>query len=379
MVMEFLDGSDLGGVLEKQENGVSPQDAVDWVIQACDAIAEAHAHGIVHRDLKPQNLFLANRPGQPPIVKVLDFGVSKMSGGAGQNQALTATGTFLGSPHYMPPEQLKSARDVDGRADLYSLGVILYELLTAHPPFDGRAFGEIFIKVLAGEYKPVRARRPDVPEGLEAVIARCLKKSRDDRFASAIELANALAPFASPLGAGIAAQVGQPKAPPPPPAPEPAPEPAPVDPRRDARRMLASTALMQPPPAEHASQRMLPAARESTPHMPPVMPVHQQHVGVQPAPQWNPAMRQTPMQRPSTYGQMPGGHYPSMTGPMPAAQQALPQPVAPPKSKSLLIAVIIGAVVFAIVGGVLIMLAVRARGHAPAPEKPATSVTHERK
>jgi len=121
IVMELLQGTDLAALLERQ--GPLPvTTAVDYLIQAADAVAEAHALGIVHRDLKPSNLFLLTRPGTDPIVKVLDFGISKISNGP-QNQALTATGTFLGSPHYMPPEQLKSARDVDARADIWSLGV----------------------------------------------------------------------------------------------------------------------------------------------------------------------------------------------------------------------------------------------------------------
>jgi serine/threonine-protein kinase len=173
--------------------------AVDCVLQAIDAIAEAHAIGIIHRDLKPSNLFLASRADGTDIIKVLDFGISKVTfaGESSAQAALTATQAVMGSPLYMSPEQFRSAKRVDPRTDIWSLGVILYELLTGRPPFDGESMGEVFSAVLENEPASVCASRPDVPAALEAVIMRCLRKSAKDRFANAGELARALAPFGS--------------------------------------------------------------------------------------------------------------------------------------------------------------------------------------
>ena len=181
IVMERLEGTDLEVALERR-GSLPIAEAVDYVIQAADALAEAHALGIVHRDLKPSNLFLHSTTAAAPIVKVLDFGISKIGASKQQNQALTATGTFLGSPHYMSPEQLKSARNVDLRADMWSLGVIPYELLAGRPPFDGGSFGDLFMKVLSGEFPPLGSLRPEVPEGLTEVIMRCLRRPRDERY-----------------------------------------------------------------------------------------------------------------------------------------------------------------------------------------------------
>ncbi|HVJ91622.1 MAG TPA: protein kinase [Labilithrix sp.] len=248
IVMERLEGTDLAVVLEKR--GKLPvAEAVDYIIQATDALVEAHALGIVHRDLKPSNLFLHRPPNATPIVKVLDFGISKIGASKQQNQALTATGTFLGSPHYMSPEQLRSAKNVDPRADTWSLGVILYELLAGNPPFDGGSFGDLFMKVLNGEYAPLSSLSPEVPQGLEQVISRCLRRSRDERFGNLVELAQALAPFASPDGARAAERVGRPRTTAPMAAvPSQVPAAAASAPPVDARKKLASTALLQDRP-----------------------------------------------------------------------------------------------------------------------------------
>jgi serine/threonine-protein kinase len=194
MVMELLRGRDLEA--ELQARGALPvSEAVDWVLQACAAISEAHAEGIVHRDLKPSNLFLAEEAGAR-VVKVLDFGISKL---ARDEPAVTTTAVTLGTPLYMSPEQVRSSKDVDARADIWSLGVILYELVTGSPPFLGTTTAAIAAIVADATPRP-REARPAVPEGLERVIMTALAKCPDDRFPTAEALAAALVPFASAEG-----------------------------------------------------------------------------------------------------------------------------------------------------------------------------------
>ncbi|WP_394850467.1 serine/threonine protein kinase [Pendulispora brunnea] len=198
MVMEFLDGRDLGDILEDGLT-VPVSVAVDYVIQAIDAIAEAHARGIVHRDLKPSNLFVTRRDDGSNVIKVLDFGISKsdaFSSGI-DKAALTRTAAVMGSPLYMSPEQFRSSKRVDWRTDIWALGVILYELVCHEVPFIGETVGEVFEIVLQNEPTSVRDLRPDAPEGLEEVILRCLRKKPEDRYADVAELAQALAPFGS--------------------------------------------------------------------------------------------------------------------------------------------------------------------------------------
>jgi eukaryotic-like serine/threonine-protein kinase len=198
MVMEFLEGSDLGKILS--ERGPLPADsAADWILQACEAVAEAHAAGIVHRDLKPENLFLARTVGGGQKIKVLDFGVSKAIGGAsGEMSSLTRTRAMLGSPLYMAPEQMRSSRDVDARADVWALGVVLFQLLTQRWPFEAETMPELCLKVVTEPPIPLGSIRPDVPTGIGAVIERCLEKDLRKRFANAAELASALEPFVPP-------------------------------------------------------------------------------------------------------------------------------------------------------------------------------------
>jgi eukaryotic-like serine/threonine-protein kinase len=198
MVMEFLEGGDLAAWL--QERGPLPiEQAVDFVVQACVAVADAHGIGIVHRDLKPANLFCARRSDGQLIIKVLDFGISKLTelGGAKPGMAATKTAAVMGSPLYMSPEQMQSAKDVDATTDIWALGIILYELLTGNPPFLGESFAEIAIKVATASFVPVRSYRPDVPVGLEAVIIKCLEKDKRRRYTNVAELALALADFSS--------------------------------------------------------------------------------------------------------------------------------------------------------------------------------------
>ena len=198
IVMEFLEGGDLGELLARR--GPLPVElAVDYVLEAAEALAEAHSIGIVHRDLKPANLFLANLPDDTQIVKVLDFGISKqISADALQSSpSLTKTTDVFGSPTYMSPEQLKASRDVDVRADIWALGVILFELLTGQPPFGGGTVAEIFGAILHKPAPRIRESRKDVPAEVERILLRCLQKEASDRFQNVAELADALAPFGS--------------------------------------------------------------------------------------------------------------------------------------------------------------------------------------
>jgi serine/threonine-protein kinase len=199
MVMEFLDGDDLARVLEER-GPMTPDAAVQLVLQACDAVAEAHAAGIVHRDLKPENLFLTKTLAGRPKVKVLDFGVSKSSGmTTGGQGALTRTRSMLGSPLYMSPEQMRSAKDVDARADVWALGVVLFQLLTCRWPFEAQNMPELCLKVVTEPPQSIASLRSDLAPGLVAVIERCLEKNPASRYADAAALAEALEPFAPEL------------------------------------------------------------------------------------------------------------------------------------------------------------------------------------
>ncbi|WP_394843778.1 serine/threonine protein kinase [Pendulispora brunnea] len=194
MVMEYLDGSDLAVVLE--QNGPMPIHlAVDFVLQALEALAEAHSLGIVHRDVKPGNLFLTRHADGAPCVKVLDFGISKVL--QADDQSLTRAGGMLGSPLYMAPEQLESARDVDARADVYSMGVVLFELLTQQRPFNAGDLPRLLYKVLNEERPPARSVRADIPPALDQVILTAMARDRGHRYPSVAEFALALLPFGS--------------------------------------------------------------------------------------------------------------------------------------------------------------------------------------
>lgn len=196
MVMEFLDGEDLGQVLEDR-GPMAPEAAVQLLLQACEAVAEAHNAGIVHRDLKPQNLFLTHTIAGQPRLKVLDFGVSKSSGmTSGGQGALTRTRSMLGSPLYMSPEQMRSAKDTDARTDVWALGVVLFELLTRRWPFEAQNMPELCLKVVTEAPQSIAALRPDLPPGLVTIIERCLMKDPGARYADAAALAQALDPYA---------------------------------------------------------------------------------------------------------------------------------------------------------------------------------------
>jgi len=197
MVMEYLEGTDLSDLVQKR-GAMSVEDAVESLLQASEAIAEAHALQIVHRDLKPANLFLIRRPDGTPSVKVLDFGISKISGppGSASDMGMTKTTAVMGSPLYMSPEQMASSRDVDQRTDIWALGVILYELISGRMPFNADTMPQLCAMILQQSPPPLRSIRAEVPEGLERVIARCMEKDRAQRYSTVAELAQALLPFA---------------------------------------------------------------------------------------------------------------------------------------------------------------------------------------
>jgi len=210
MVMEFLHGHDLSALI--RDRGPLPySDAVDFVLQACEAIAEAHALGIVHRDLKPANLFLITSADGSPCIKVLDFGISKVTspGSSGNDYGMTKTTAIMGSPLYMSPEQMTSSRDVDGRADIWAIGTILFELLAGRPPFLGETMPQLCGMILQEPPPFPRQFRPDLPDGLQTAILRCLEKDRTRRFANVADLAAALAPFGSPNAARSAERVSK--------------------------------------------------------------------------------------------------------------------------------------------------------------------------
>lgn len=199
MVMEFLSGHDLAEELDLPGQLEVPQ-AIDFLLQASEAVAEAHSIGVIHRDLKPANLFLTQRPDGSPLVKVLDFGISKAinteESALEPTPSLTATHSLLGSPAYMSPEQIRRPKTVDHRTDIWSLGSILYELLAREPPFTAESPLALLAAVVSDPLPSIREKRSDVPPELEQVIAKCLEKNPDNRYQSVAELAEALAPFA---------------------------------------------------------------------------------------------------------------------------------------------------------------------------------------
>ncbi|MDC3953904.1 serine/threonine-protein kinase [Polyangium jinanense] len=195
MVMEYLEGQTLLSRLA--EVGPLPvEEAAIHVLHACEALAEAHALGIVHRDLKPDNLFLTQAHDGSPCVKVLDFGVSKLLRDEGPTR--TSTGAIVGSPLYMSPEQINAARDIDGRSDIWALGIILFQLVTGECPFGGSNVLQI-LSQLANKKPPVPSSlRKDLPPSLDAIILRCLEKDRERRYPDVVALARDLAPLARP-------------------------------------------------------------------------------------------------------------------------------------------------------------------------------------
>ncbi|MEA2696818.1 MAG: eukaryotic-like serine/threonine-protein kinase [Myxococcales bacterium] len=204
IVMEYLDGEDLAAFLQKQPR-LSPAQAVGFLLQACDGVRAAHALGIIHRDLKPSNLFVTKDASGAVIIKVLDFGLSKLvdpstgspvvtRGGA----QLTRPDSMIGSPAYMSPEQLKDPRAVDGRTDIWSLGVILFEMLSGARPFEAKTLPELCPLILSGQPRSLRELRPELPAELVAIVERCLQRDPAQRYRDVGALEKDLARFGPP-------------------------------------------------------------------------------------------------------------------------------------------------------------------------------------
>jgi eukaryotic-like serine/threonine-protein kinase len=210
LMMEYLTGADLSAYL--LENGALPvEEAVDVVLQACDALAVAHSAGIVHRDLKPSNLFMTQRTDGSPLIKVLDFGISKVSqpGEPDPKKTLTRPGMMLGSPRYMSPEQLRNASSVDHRADIWAIGVLLHELVAGSPPYDADTFAALCAMIASDPPTPIRQVVPDAPAELETILLKCFQKAPADRYQNVAELAAALAPLAPEESRVIASRVSK--------------------------------------------------------------------------------------------------------------------------------------------------------------------------
>ena len=195
MAMELLDGSDFGQIIEVHGRLMIPT-AVGYILQVCEAVAEAHAVGVVHRDLKPENLFLCTRADGTPCVKVLDFGLAKLRGGGGSRASLTRVNRGMGTPHYMAPEQWLSARDVGPGADIWALGVILFQLIAGAKPFDDEDEGALCQSVLFAAPTDIDRFVPNPPPGFTQVLMRCLEKKPKHRYLTVGDFAAALLPYA---------------------------------------------------------------------------------------------------------------------------------------------------------------------------------------
>jgi serine/threonine-protein kinase len=191
-VMEFLQGEPLADRL-KRDGALPPHRAVTIATQIADALGASHGQGIIHRDLKPENVFLINRGSSRDFVKVLDFGLAKLTlGGEERVTHKTRAGSLMGTPFYMSPEQCEGRAEIDHRTDVYSLGVLLFEMLTGMVPFTGEGYGEIIVKHITTPPPSARGLRPELPPELDLILYRALAKARDERFQSMGDLRDAL-------------------------------------------------------------------------------------------------------------------------------------------------------------------------------------------
>jgi serine/threonine-protein kinase len=198
--MEYLEGHDLNQIL-RHHGPQMHQAVVDLMLQACEGIAEAHALGIVHRDIKPSNFFVTHRPDGSSLLKILDFGISKTPA---EVTELTGTQTVIGTPTYMAPEQMRTARSTDPRSDIWSMGVVMYQMLAGRPPFESETYAALVLMV---SNEPPAPLHIPIPAGLKDIVWRCLEKDPKNRIQNAGELARMLAPYASdPLSAQQSAE-----------------------------------------------------------------------------------------------------------------------------------------------------------------------------
>ena len=194
LVMELLQGEDLFVVLQRVKR-FELEHAVGLMFHVLDALAAAHRAGVVHRDMKPENVILTRGPGNEPWAKIIDFGIARVISADAMPARLTAMGILLGTPHYLSPEQARGERDIDARTDVYAVGVMLFELLTGKPPFDGGSGPEVVGRVLTDPFPSPRLLCPSIPAELEQVIFKATARRREDRYASAAEFMDALRPF----------------------------------------------------------------------------------------------------------------------------------------------------------------------------------------
>ncbi|MEP7051357.1 MAG: serine/threonine-protein kinase [Pseudomonadota bacterium] len=194
IVMELLSGRDLYTTL-RETGPLSPETLCSAMLQVCVGLVEAHEKGIIHRDLKPENLFCATEPDGSALLKIVDFGVSKQI--TTGMRSMTNPTESVGSPQYMSPEQITTPSEVDPRTDVWSLGIVMYELLTGALPFNGPTPAQVCAAVLSDSVPPISDFRDDVPQALEFIVRRCLERNRERRFSSVAELSKALQSFVS--------------------------------------------------------------------------------------------------------------------------------------------------------------------------------------
>jgi eukaryotic-like serine/threonine-protein kinase len=210
LVMEFLEGEGLGSRIKTRAR-LTAHELAPVALQLMEGLAAAHGAGIIHRDLKPDNVFLLrSRHGKQDFVKLLDFGISKFSALSGDSGfSMTRTGAVMGTPYYMAPEQAKGSRELDHRVDIYATGVILYEALTGHVPFNADTFNELLFKIVLEEPRPLEQVDPAIDRGFAAIVSKAMARDPAHRFQSAHEMQNALAAWMNGHGAQLAGALGQ--------------------------------------------------------------------------------------------------------------------------------------------------------------------------